>query len=99
VLRVDAITFTFHNLFFKRSFTGWKREEHNETRTSFSALKAMSFEKIASRLGENQRKTLQAVKEQAQVLLEHTPRFRYFTLHGAAHLNNLFDILEPGFPI
>jgi CheY-like chemotaxis protein len=34
-----------------------------------------------------------AVKEHACRLLDHTPRFKFFTLHGRAHLDSLFGIL------
>ena len=54
----------------------------------------MSFDLVTARLNENQQTILRAVKAQAQSLLDHTPRFKYFTLHGSSHLNNLFDILE-----
>lgn len=54
----------------------------------------MSFESVLAHLDDNQRLTLESVKRQAQTLLDHTPRFKYFTLHGANHLNNLFEVLE-----
>ena len=54
----------------------------------------MSFEAVAARLDASHQATLRAVKQQAQTLLDHTPRFRFFTLHGTNHLNNLFEVLE-----
>lgn len=54
----------------------------------------MSFDLIKARLNTEQQNTLEAVKNQAQALLDHSPRFKYFTLHGTTHINNLFVILE-----
>ena len=54
----------------------------------------MSFEAIVSRLDAAQQNTLRAVKSRSEQLLNHTPRFKFFTLHGTNHLNNLFEILE-----
>lgn len=54
----------------------------------------MSYDTVAARLDANQQATLRAIKQQAQALLDHTPRFKYFTLHGTNHLNNLFEVLE-----
>ena len=36
---------------------------------------------------------LASVKGHAERLLNHTPRFRFFTLHGSEHLDGLFRIL------
>lgn len=54
----------------------------------------MSFEKVISRLKTDDSTKLQALKTRAEELLDHTPRFKFFTLHGKAHLNSLFNILE-----
>jgi ActR/RegA family two-component response regulator len=54
----------------------------------------MSFETIVARLDSKQQATLHGVKNHAESLLNHSPRFKFFTLHGANHLNNLFEILE-----
>jgi len=53
-----------------------------------------SFDLIETRLKPNQGAILRAVKSHCERLLDHTPRFRYFTLHGEAHLNGLFGILR-----
>jgi len=54
----------------------------------------MSFELICKRLSEKQAATVRAVRGNAERLLNHTPRFRFFTLHGSEHLESLFEILE-----
>jgi len=54
----------------------------------------MAFEALISKLDPQQQNTVKAVKSHAERLLNHTPRFKFFTLHGTAHLNNLFEILE-----
>ncbi|MFO1461380.1 MAG: hypothetical protein U1G08_18505 [Verrucomicrobiota bacterium] len=53
----------------------------------------MSFATILSRLDLQQQINLQAVKSHAEALFNHSPRFKFFTLHGTNHLNNLFDLL------
>ena len=50
-------------------------------------------ETLQSLSPKNQR-ILLAVKAHAESLLNHSPRFKFFTLHGTEHLNNLFDILQ-----
>ena len=44
-------------------------------------------------LDEKRSVILAGVKAHCERLLNHTPRFKYFTLHGSAHLNSLFEIL------
>lgn len=41
-------------------------------------------------LSEKQRAILSAVETHASTLLDHTPRFQYFTLHGSQHISNVF---------
>jgi hypothetical protein len=52
------------------------------------------FSEIETRLTPDQRAILHAVKKHAERLLDHTPRFKFFTLHGKAHLDSLFEILS-----
>lgn len=54
----------------------------------------MGFPDISQRLSEEQQRIVAAVKAHAERLLDHSPRFKYFTLHGRAHIENLFSILE-----
>jgi len=54
----------------------------------------MGFESIVKQLDAKQQTALRAVKEHSEALLNHTPRFKFFTLHGTNHLNNLFEILN-----
>lgn len=54
----------------------------------------MSFELIAGRLNGPEESILRSVRSRAEHLLNHSPRFKFFTLHGTTHFNNLFDILE-----
>jgi hypothetical protein len=35
-----------------------------------------------------------AIRRHACTLLDHTPRFRYFTLHGTRHVNNVFKNVQ-----
>jgi ActR/RegA family two-component response regulator len=37
---------------------------------------------------------IHGVKAHSERLLDHSARFKFFTLHGAAHLNSLFEILN-----
>jgi CheY-like chemotaxis protein len=53
----------------------------------------MSFNQIVSRLEEPNQVRLKALKARSEELLDHTPRFKFFTLHGKAHLESLFRIL------
>jgi hypothetical protein len=41
-----------------------------------------------------ERTTVAAIRRHAADLLDHTPRFPYFTLHGSAHIANLFGIVQ-----
>ncbi len=52
------------------------------------------LKEIIDTLSPKQQTILLAVKEHAEKLLNHSPRFKFFTLHGTEHLNNLFDILS-----
>ena len=56
----------------------------NNTSTWESALSGLTSDQLA---------TVKAVKAHAERLLDHSPRFKYFTLHGQQHLNSLFQIL------
>lgn len=47
-----------------------------------------------SLLNSNQLAQVNAIEQNAIELLDHTPRFKYFTLHGKAHIQNLYKILE-----
>lgn len=51
------------------------------------------YQAVLNDLNELQRVQLAAVKLHAEGILNHTPRFKFFTLHGTNHLNNLFEIL------
>jgi ActR/RegA family two-component response regulator len=46
-----------------------------------------------SGLNKDQVAIIAAVKPHCERLLDHTPRFKYFTLHGKKHLDGLFDNL------
>lgn len=52
-----------------------------------------TFSKICSQVAENKANTLRAVKGHAESLMNHSPRFKFFTLHGTQHFENLFEIL------
>jgi ActR/RegA family two-component response regulator len=54
----------------------------------------MGYDKIKNTLSSPQQVKLDALKRRACELLDHTPRFKFFTLHGTAHLNSLFEILN-----
>jgi len=55
----------------------------------------MSIEsKYFSQLGEKEQRIVSSLHHQASVLLDHTCRFKYFTLHGSVHTDNLFKILD-----
>ena len=45
-------------------------------------------------LNRTQRTQLDAIENHAATLLDHTPRFKYFTLHGKEHIKNLFKNIE-----
>lgn len=48
---------------------------------------------ITARLNLDHLRAVEAVKMKAEQLLDHSPRFRYFTLHGKQHIESLFRIL------
>lgn len=50
------------------------------------------MDSIRSLLDSTQQTQLDAIRNHAITLLDHTPRFKYFTLHGKQHLDNLFAI-------
>jgi ActR/RegA family two-component response regulator len=54
----------------------------------------MSFERVIAALDSKQQTILRAVKNHAESLLDHSPRFKFFTLHGKTHIENLFVILQ-----
>lgn len=54
----------------------------------------MSLELVTNRLNPEKSLIVKAVFQKACQLLDHSPRFRLFTLHGKAHLSELFRILE-----
>lgn len=54
----------------------------------------MSVQLITNRLPERQAKIVEAVFEKACLLLDHSPRFKLFTLHGRNHLSELFRIAD-----
>jgi hypothetical protein len=54
----------------------------------------MSFDMVAARLNDDYRRILAAVRAHSEQLLGHSPRFKYFTLHGREHIEQLFVILE-----
>lgn len=54
----------------------------------------MGYAEISSLLTAPHSVALAAVKANAERLLNHTARFKFFTLHGSAHLDNLFKIFS-----
>lgn len=54
----------------------------------------MSLEKVTARLPEKESSIVKAVFAKSARLLDNSPRFKLFTLHGEVHLSNLFKILE-----
>ncbi|RYG98533.1 MAG: response regulator [Alphaproteobacteria bacterium] len=54
----------------------------------------MSLDLVTRRLSEEKSSIVKTVFNKACHLLDHTPRFRLFTLHGHSHLSELFRILE-----
>jgi hypothetical protein len=52
------------------------------------------YQNVIKDLSKQQRVQLAAVKQHAESILNHTPRFKFFTLHGTNHLDNLFEILD-----
>jgi CheY-like chemotaxis protein len=51
-------------------------------------------ERMQKLLDSTQITQLEAIKKHAITLLENTPRFKYFTLHGEKHIENLFKIVD-----
>jgi len=49
---------------------------------------------IVDQLPPKKQLIIEAVKKHSQTLLDHTPRFKYFTLHGSQHIENLFKLLD-----
>jgi ActR/RegA family two-component response regulator len=54
----------------------------------------MSFDLVINQLSPEEIVKMRALKKRAEELLDHTPRFKFFTLHGKAHLESLFRILH-----
>lgn len=50
--------------------------------------------KVTEQLKPENARVIEAVKAKSEQLLDHTPRFRFFTLHGKQHLDSLFRILS-----
>lgn len=48
---------------------------------------------ILEHIPERRRGIIQSLRQHATELLDHSPRFRYFTLHGKQHLENLFKLV------
>jgi len=48
---------------------------------------------LLDQLSPEKRTIIKAVKHHSQILLDNTPRFKYFTLHGTRHIDNLFNLL------
>lgn len=55
---------------------------------------SQGFDFILSKLNTQNRDALVAVKRKSAELLDRNPRFKYFTLHGEAHLSSLFDVFK-----
>lgn len=49
---------------------------------------------LISLLSNERKQIFQAVKSHAERLLDHTPHFRYFTLHGTKHINNMITLCD-----
>lgn len=49
---------------------------------------------VVNRLPKEKQTIIEAVKKHSQMLLDNTSRFKYFTLHGTQHINNLFKLLD-----
>jgi len=54
----------------------------------------MEKEHIKSLLTSDQKIQLNAIEKHATNLLDYTPRFKYFTLHGKKHIKNLYKIVD-----
>ena len=49
---------------------------------------------LKSLLSKTQTTQINAIENHAVTLLDHTPRFKYFTLHGNNHIQNLYKIVD-----
>ena len=49
---------------------------------------------LKSMLRSGQVTQLEAIEQHAITLLDHTPRFKYFTLHGKQHIDNLYSNID-----
>jgi hypothetical protein len=49
-------------------------------------------ESVLGLLTADQRRIVDSVRRYAALAVDHAPRFKYFTLHGSAHLDAMFDI-------
>ena len=45
-------------------------------------------------LDKEQKDIISMIKKHSESLLDRSPKFRYFTLHGRSHINNMFEIAE-----
>lgn len=45
-------------------------------------------------LSQDQKTQLMAIQRHSETLLDHTPRFKYFTLHGKEHISNLYKNVD-----
>jgi len=50
--------------------------------------------KIIGLLSQDKQTIVLAIKKHSQELLDNTPRFKYFTLHGSRHIDNIFNIFD-----
>ena len=54
----------------------------------------MDSQCIKSLLNQDQINIIEAIERHTSTLLDHTPRFKYFTLHGTKHIKNLYSIVD-----
>lgn len=54
----------------------------------------MSLEAVTNRLSPQRSAIVRSVYKHGCLLLDHSPRFKFFTLHGSHHLGELFRIFE-----
>jgi hypothetical protein len=63
----------------------------------------MLTNKLTDMLSDRQRLIIAGIDAHASELLDHTPRFKYFTLHGRQHIGNVFRnvdlLIEAGLPL
>jgi len=50
--------------------------------------------KIIDQLPEKQQRIVKTIKSHSETLLDKTPRFKYFTLHGKKHIDGIFKIID-----